>query len=146
MGDTISVKRQRHLDEIDRMPSGVRECVHEYGYPIVKAITKYGITKPSHIRDIVREVWAGARQENQTSGAYNTIEWLLGQQVPTMKTLRRVLADNDLAIVPCTPTKAMLEASMIAVNPSCGYLTKTEKHRRRLSAAVRASIKENDIA
>lgn len=141
---TISAKRVEQLTAVDALAPGLRDCVHEFGYPIVHACLNAGVTNPKAIRVLVKEVWGGARQEGQKSGARNTIDWLLIQSGAgiSSKTLNRILNENNLAIVPCSPTRAMLDASMREVSGHNIRCTREEKHRRRLIAAVRASIAE----
>lgn len=125
---------------VDAMPPALRECVHEFGLPIVYTLRKFGITQPKVIREIVRECWAGPRQAGQRSGARGTLEVVLSRcdSIPNAATLYRILADNNLAIVSTEPTGPMVEASMAAVKPTDGLMGKTEKHRRRLRAAIAA--------
>lgn len=54
------------------------------------------------------------------------------------KMLLRFLADNHLAVVSMTPTRAMLAASMAEVSGGNIRCTREEKHKRRLEAAIRA--------
>lgn len=139
---TLSAKRHSTLDRIDAMPAGLRECVHEFGFAIVNALVTNGVTKPSAIRQIVATIWAGARQECQRTDARNTIDWLLSQSGTgvSSKTLYRLLAQNNMAIVTVEPTRAMLNASLAEVSGHTVKCTKEEKHRRRLRAALRAAM------
>lgn len=138
----ISPKRQRALDETDQMPAPLRECVHEFGLPIVNVLRKFGINNPQHIREIVREIWGGSRQESQSSGARNTIDFALSRSLVSYAGLVRLLKDHHLAIVSIQPSRAMLNASMATVSGYDLKVTKEEKHRRRLIAAIAAAAKE----
>lgn len=139
---TLNAKREGQLVAVDALSRELRECVHEYGYPIVHACLNAGVISPTAIRMLVREIWAGARQQGQQSGARNTLDWLLIQAGACIssKTINRVLNENNLAIVPCSPTRAMLDASMKEVSGHNIRCTREEKHRRRLIAAIRATI------
>ena len=139
----LSAKRYAALEQMDRMPADLRECVHEFGYGIVQTLISNGVTKPSAIRQIVVAIWGGARQEGQRTGARNTIDWLLSQSGTgvSAKTFYRLLAQSSLAVVAAEPTRAMLNASLAEVSGHSIRCTKEEKHRRRLRAALRTAMK-----
>lgn len=136
----LSPKRLDALDEVDRMPGDLRQCVHEFGLPIVSVLRKHGIRNPRHIREIVREIWHGPRQYGQTGGTMATVDTLLVQGRFTLAGLSRFLGDNNYVIAPCEPTRKMLDASMAEVTGGGERMTKEEKHRRRLRAALRSLI------
>jgi hypothetical protein len=141
--ETILGKRSvRSFDVIDNMPSNVKRCVHEYGYSIVEVLTKHGITNPRHIDEIVTRVWAGARNSNQKQNIFSGLDVLLGKDILTANALIAYLAENGMALVPICPTKAMTEASMETVSDFSLRITKEEKHKRRLMAALRAGMTE----
>lgn len=138
-----SQKKINAWADIESMPSDLRECVHEYGYAIVKACLIAGVNKPGAIHQLVREIWEGARQPGQRGKlagvprVYNTLDWVLTQAGPDISaaTLARVLANNSHTIAPLTPTREMIAASMNAIN-GMGLLTKRDKHQIRLRAAL----------
>lgn len=122
------------------MPPELRALVHEFGYAIVNAFLVCGVRKVSTIRHLVMEVWAGARQPSQVGGAEGTLDWVLmqaGAEINAAK-LERLLADFNLRIVPAEPSREMIEASMAEVSDFTQRITKREKHRRRLTAAIKA--------
>lgn len=139
--DELGDKRRRQLTMVDQMSEELRGCVHEFGLPVVLACTSAGVTSAVSIRRLVKEIWAGARQDGQKSGARNTLDWLLCQNGAgiSAKTLYRVLEDNNLVIASVEPTRAMLDASMAAVTGGNVICSKEEKHRRRLRAAMRSA-------
>lgn len=138
----IGGSRLRALAEVDAMPTVLRECVHEFGLPIVRCCLKFGITNPAHVRELVREIWDGAREGGQTNGVYGTVDWLLVRsQGLSSATLSRVLADHHMTIAPLAPTREMLNASMAEVSGFNIKCTREEKHRRRLAAALVAASK-----
>lgn len=145
MSDTayqLDGKRLRALAEVDAMSPELRACVHEFGLPIVGCCAKFGITNPAHIRELVREIWDGAREGRQTNGVYGTVDWLLIKSGGlSSATLMRVLADHNLTIVPLDPTREMLNASMAEVSGFNVKCSREEKHRRRLIAALAAASK-----
>lgn len=132
--------------EIESMSPDLRECVHEYGYAIVKACLVAGVRKPGAIHQLVREIWEGARQPSQRGKMagvpriYNTLDWVLMQAGGDISaaTLARVLTNNHHTIAPLDPTTSMIAASMNAIN-GMGLLTKHRKHQIRLAAALRAA-------
>lgn len=136
----LSERRMEDLASVDRMHPGLRACVHEFGLPIVRIMLKFGIKDPRHIREIVRECWLGARQAGQKSGAFNTLDVLLARGPVSSVQLRRILEENNMAIVRAEPTRAMLEASMAEVSGHNILCTREEKHRRRLRAAIRCEM------
>jgi|GEM_PF-3071666 len=138
----LGQKRLAELDEVDRLPSEIRKVVFEFGLPVVRSMLKFGIKSPRHMREIIREVWLGGRQSGQSSGAFNTLDVLLARGPVSSKALIRLLADNNMAIVSCEPTKAMIEASLQEVSGGNVIVGKEEKHRRRLRAAMRAAMKQ----
>jgi hypothetical protein len=137
----------RALEETDAMSPELRECVHEFGYAIVRALISHGIKEPRAIRQLVHEIWMGARQPAQRnrigrkySPVMETLDWVLlqaGSQIGAV-TLLRVLWANSMVIVPYEPSSIMVDASLAELRDFDVKCTKTEKHRRRLRAAIRA--------
>ncbi len=126
------------------MPPKLRECVHAYGYAIVRACLDVKVSDPNRIHALVNSIWEGARQPAQRRERGGALEWLLiqaGAEI-SVATLMRVLANNDLAIVPLKPTNGMIDASMATVSNFDLRVTKTEKHRMRLKAAIAAGMAE----
>ena len=137
--DNLSTRRLAALETVDAMPQGLRECVHEFGYPIVNMMIMAGVRNPRHIRMIVKECWAGSRQAGQNTSALGALDWLLPNVEPTGRGLIRYLVENSYVIAPICPTNAMIEASMNEVSGHTVRCTKREKHRRRLYAALTAA-------
>lgn len=52
----ISDKRKKRFEEIDKLPPELKNCVHEWGYNIVKNFVDLGIKKEKHINHLVRLV------------------------------------------------------------------------------------------
>lgn len=146
--DQISAAARKGLLEVDQMPGPLRQCAHEFGFAIVHAFREAGISDPRMIRHLVNEVWNGGRQPHQRIGRNHArvlekLDWLLvqtGSQV-TAARLVRLLWQNSMVIVPRDPTIAMVEAS-IAATGDMGLVSKTEKHRGRLRAAIRAAVRQ----
>lgn len=139
MDYALSGKRLRHLDDTDGLPPGLRQCVHEFGYPIVYTLMKFGIKDPRHIREIVMQVWLGPREGGQTPGAAGALDYILAQGPMNSAALHVLLSTSNMAIVPMIPTKAMVEASMATVRIYEPRLSKDDKHKRRLIAAIAAA-------
>lgn len=140
--EPIAMKRFNALASVDAMPRPLRECVHDFGLPIVTVLTKFGIRDPRHIREIVREIWAGPRQMGQRGGTMQSVDFALARGGISLAMLRRMLAENNIVITTVEPTRAMLDASMAEVTGGGERMTKEEKHKRRLRAALRAALKE----
>lgn len=140
-GYHMSRKRLDALEETDNLSPDLRRCVHDFGLPIITVLKKFGITDPRHIREIVREVWAGPRQDGQSGGTMGSVDFALSRGGTSVSMLRRMLAENNMVIVSCEPTRAMLDASMAEVSGHNIKCTREEKHRRRLRAALRAAIR-----
>ncbi len=143
----VSKRIMKSMDAVDEMPPGLRACVHEFGFAIVNALRSNGISNPPQIRQLVHEIWMGARQPTQRTGfrqspMLGNLDWILLQAGAgiSAKTLVRVLRQHTMVIVPCEPSSIMVDASMDAVN-HMGVVTKAQKHRNRLRAAIAASTK-----
>lgn len=139
---TLPQRALRALDATDNMTPELRACVHEFGYAIVYACINAGVKRPNAMRALVKEIWDGARQPMQTRQRAGTLDWLLLQVGAGISaaTLMRVLANADLAIVPLQPREEMIAASMAEVSDFTLRVTKHEKHRRRLRAAIVAGM------
>jgi hypothetical protein len=143
----------RNLDALEQMPRALRECVHEFGSPIVNGLMQCGVIDPARIRLIVHTCWMGARQPNQRIGGtknlrnqspvVDQLDWLLIQSGcgVSAATLLRVLWMNGMVIVPYQPSPSMIEASMATVSTFDQAVTKHEKHRQRLRAAIEAGAR-----
>lgn len=140
----LSQTRMRALVTTDAMSPELRECVHEFGMPIVKACLEAGVSSPSRVRQLVKEIWHGAREVDQTGGALNALDWLFIQNQGSLsvKTLLRTLYDAGYAIVPMDATRAMIDASMAEVSGFNVRCTRPEKHKRRFRVAARTGMEE----
>lgn len=150
-GITLPQRTLRSLEIVDAMPSRLRGCVHEYGYAIVQAMLQAKVTDPDRIHNLVREVWAGARQPHQRTGQKggrrspicDQLDWLLIQAGADISAegFVRLLRSNNMMIVPMEPSPAMIAASLDATN-HMGRVTKEQKHRNRLRSALFAGLKQ----
>jgi hypothetical protein len=140
----------RDFELLETMEGGLRSVVHEFGFEIVNACRVYGVTKPHHIRHLVHEIWAGARQPMQSvakrkgaqSRALNNLDWVLlqaGSQVSAAR-LIRVMDTNGLQVVGQSVLPAMVNASMSAID-GMGLLSKRRKHEIRLQEALKVGRK-----
>lgn len=141
----FQTKRAAHMEGVDRMSAELRQCVHEYGTGIVNALVNNGIRTPAKIHYVVREIWDGPRgwtghggAGNKNVGIRSTIDWLLQESGSSMSadTLGRSLWERGYAIVPLEPTTGMIEASASTVSNFHTVVTKSQKHRLRLIAAI----------
>lgn len=149
-GFTLPDRVLRSLDQVDKMSPELKECVHEFGYAIVSALQNAGVKDPARMRQLVHEIWMGARQPVQRSSVgtkhspvLDTIDWLLiqsGAQI-SAKTLLRLLWANHMVVLPRDAGNVMVEASLAEVSSFNVRCTKFEKHRRRLHAAMTAQAR-----
>lgn len=141
MSDAIlGARAVRAIGEVDSMPADLRQCVHEYGYAIVNSCINAGVTRPAIVHQLVREIWEGARASRQGRTRSGMLDWLLlqaGAEI-TAAELCRVLRHSNLVILPLSPTKKMIEASMAEVSGGNERMTKRDKHIRRLIAALKS--------
>lgn len=138
-----SQKTIKSFERVDNMSPALRECVHEFGEPIVNACLQAGVRSPSNIRQLVRDIWEGARQPTQRRQRMGSLDWILAQAGAEIsaKTLVRILRDNHHYIVPLEPTNQMVDASMQTVAGFDMRVTKRKKHEMRLRAAIKAGVK-----
>jgi hypothetical protein len=136
--DKVSRKTVLSFERVDQLNPALRECVHEFGEVTVNACLFAGVRDPRKIRQLIREIWEGARQPTQRRPALGNLDWVLMQAGARIsaKTLIRILRDNHHYLVPLDPTTPMLEASMNTIATFDARITKREKHRRRLRAAI----------
>lgn len=142
--DHISAKRAKALDDADRLPRELRQCVHEYGLPIVVVCIKHGVKTAPAIHELVREIWTGAREtSSQPRAPSSTLDWYFSQAGIGINTatLLRLLDNQSLCVVPKMATRGMIEASMGTVADFNLKITKKEKHKRRLDAALEVGAK-----
>lgn len=138
-GHALSKSRMNALNDMDRMSPGLRACVHEFGYSIVNTLRKFGISNPAHVREVVHQVWLGPREGGQSAGMTGELDYILAQGPVNAAQLQSVLMANSHVILPLTPTKEMVRASMAEVSNFDVLVTKEEKHRIRLTAAIKAA-------
>lgn len=48
--------RRKRMRAIDGLPADIRQCVHEYGYTVVRALLDCGVKKARHMRHVVETV------------------------------------------------------------------------------------------
>lgn len=137
------------FERLEQLSPQLRQCVHEYGLPIVEACLQAGVKDPRRIHNLVKEIWNGARQKGQRNtnrhkrcAVQDTLDWALIQSGSEMsaETFVRILWEHSLVIVPREPTLAMIEASKATVSNYDLKITKSDKHRLRLRAALDAAV------
>jgi hypothetical protein len=130
--------RDKRLHQADTMPAALRACVHEYGLAIVTACLKHGVSEPAAIHELVKEIWMGARQTSQRRAPSSTLDWYFSQAGLDISTptLLRLLKNQNLIICPHMATRQMIDASMATVANFNAKVTKHEKHKLRLDAAL----------
>jgi hypothetical protein len=148
----MSSQCAENQDDVDRLPPEYRLIVHEYGYAIYRALIAAKVTNPATMRHLVHEIWCGARGSTRGGrprgfpGAANLslLDWLLIQNGAAISgaCLVRVLRQSGLVIVPVEPMPQMIDASMSTVTAKETVVTKREKHRRRLRAALETGCEQ----
>lgn len=148
VADQMPVRTVKGLERVDSMNGDMRRCVHEFGLPIVDTCIQSGVKEPRHIRQLVKEIWAGSREtwkQKQAghSGLVSKLDWILAQSDGPINamTLLRILDQHDFVLVPRSPWVSMVTASMETVSGFDVKCTKQEKHSARLRAAVKAAVK-----
>jgi hypothetical protein len=155
-GDMIlSEKTLAKLDTVDRMLPEWRELVHEYGYEIVHLARDFRLS-PGATRQFIQTVLLGSR--SMVNGRGSARRGLRGvrRQLDAVLTLIgapfhaefliRQLSDAGFVLVHKEPNEGMVDAS-IAETGKLGLVSKREKHRARLRAAIahaQASFAEID--
>lgn len=106
------------MEKIDKMPEGIRALVHEYGLGVVQAFLDIGVTKPKQIAHLIGTVQRGSNE--------------VGDRTRSPK------QTSYYVYVPVEPTDRMIAASMETCSNLDMKVTKREKHRLRLVAAIKA--------
>ena len=120
----VDGRRAARMEKIDALPPDWRALVHEYGWTIVDALQGCGVKKANQGRHVIEVVL------NETSafrGGFSS----QGE---------RSRPDNHLVLIPREPTQGMIEASTATVADFDMKITKHEKHRLRLKAALDAAV------
>lgn len=66
--DFVDRKRRQRMEQIDALPSDLRELVHKYGYTVVRTCMDLGVTKPRHITHLVERI---LDEFSPTRGSYS---------------------------------------------------------------------------
>lgn len=143
MASVVKV-RDRALEAVDAMPPALRRCVHEFGYPAVAVCLQMGVNDPARIGQLVSTILAGARSVAQKSDPGQLMQWLELQTDGTVPpvTTRALCLRSGWLFMPGCASRGMIEASMNEVSGGNERMTKREKHRRRLNAALLVAREE----
>lgn len=138
-------------EEIDNLPPGLRDCVHEFGWSVVRAYMEHGISKPNVIRHLIHTAWNGPREPGNKRGhergggnrAIQALDTYLlrADGVPHGRELVGLLRNSNIVLLPFEPTDKMVLASIDALSKR-GTVTYENKHRIRLRAAMKAGVAE----
>lgn len=131
-------------EAVDDLPPKVRALIHEFGFAVVQAFVNAGIHNPKVIRRLIYAVWLGPRElANVPSHHRNHIPTLATLdlalttgRIPNAAALVQYLRGISTTIVPWEPSGGMVRAS-IEETGRLGLVSKEEKHRARLRAAIR---------
>lgn len=114
----VAKRRSDRMRVVDGMSEDWRALVHEYGYSVIHQMRNCGVTQANHARHIIETV---LNELSPTRHGFSN----QGQSTTT-----------KIVMVPLDPSSAMIEASMATVSGHDVSVTKYEKHRRRIRAAL----------
>lgn len=132
---------------VDALKPEHRALVHEYGLACVDALLQAGVTKPGQMRQIIGTIRAGGgtdrrplygfKPENKGRAVLAALDPFLVAQGAgfTGRQVVQVIRDKGYSVLPRTPTREMLEASLHALDNK-GLVTRIDKHTLRLQAAL----------
>lgn len=118
MDDVAYARVVARMDRIDAMPPEIRALIHEHGLTMIQAFLDVGVAKANQIAHLIDRVKHGSTEV----GDRNTSPKQTAFHV----------------YVPVEPSAKMIEASMAEVSNFNMNVTKYEKHRLRLRAAIKA--------
>jgi hypothetical protein len=127
----------RRMARIDALSPEIRQLVHEEGLTVVGAFLDLGVTAPRHIRHLISTVRCGSNNGGMNPLQREAAHRSLGIDDEVVTKLKRA----GLAVVPLEPTPRMIDASIALVRDHTEAMTKPEKHRRRLQAAILAAAR-----
>jgi hypothetical protein len=110
------------MSYIDSLPKDIRELVHEHGFTVVKAFLDQKITKAAAIKHLIGTVKTGSIDPGTGTGGVGMV------------------SGRAMCVIPIEPTPAMIAASMATVANHDVLVSKEEKHRLRLRAAIKAGM------
>lgn len=130
------IKRVNRMNEIDGLSPDLRELIHEFNWRMVKAFLDAGVTDARQIKHLIRCVVEGAASYSGSN--MNPIGSLRLSTEAAMELALR----EDLVVCEINPRDQVIQASMDAVLPyvpGTPLLTKREKHRIRIRAALQTA-------
>lgn len=127
---------------IDGVSTDARALVHEFGYSVVRAFDEAGIRNPKIIRNLIYAVWIGAREPgNKPAAASPQVFRALNAAWPHLQNAEGMhgflCGVLKYTVAPILPSRAMINASMAEMGRHA-VVSKEQKHRLRLQAALRA--------
>jgi len=115
-------KIKARMARIDALPKDIRELIHEFGLTVVQAFLDQKVTKAYAIRHLIEQVQRGSNEPGTGVGGVGMV------------------SGRAMCVVPIEPTPAMIAASMATVANHDMAVSKEEKHRLRLRAAIKAGM------
>lgn len=115
VGQARSIAR---MEKVDAMTPEMRILVHEYGLTVVQSFIDLKVDKPRQILHLIKTVLKGSVEIGDRT------------MMPKLSSMK--------VYVPVEPTERMVLASMAQVSNFDMKITKYEKHRLRLKAAIEA--------
>jgi hypothetical protein len=134
-------------ETLDRLPPATRALVHEFGYSVVRAFDMAGVRDPKTIRVLIYAVWLGARELGNSVPHGDSPRFVktlnsMWHQFRNAEAMLSFLRTTSMVVVSREPTPAMVEASITETGKH-GILSKEQKHRVRLRAAIKAAEKHD---
>ena len=127
----IVARAQKRMDRVDAFPADVRAVIYEHGLETVQEFWNHGVRKAKSISHLIATARGTDFANGQPRFGLNR-----GPNTKSNSLNRRT------TIAPLEPTSAMIQASMAEVSTFDQRITKTEKHRRRLRAALLVAKEE----
>lgn len=139
--DRFQVKRVNRMNEIDRLPPAIRELIHEFNWKMINSFLQAGVTDARKIRHLIRCVMEGAATYGGGHLQAKDPSQPPGLKLSNEATMELALR-HDIVVCHINPLDQVVQASMDAVLPyvpGTPLLTKREKHRIRLKAALQTA-------
>lgn len=115
LGQARSIAR---MERVDGMDPEMKMLVHEYGLTVIQSFLDLKVTKARQIEHLIKVVLRGSTEIGDRTNS------------PKLSTMK--------VYIPVEPTERMVLASMAEVSNFDMKVTKYEKHRIRLKAAIQA--------
>lgn len=128
-------RASKRMDRVDAFPPDIRAVIYEHGLEIVQEFWNHGVRKAKSIKHLIDTAQGNDFSTGQARFALNRSPKRASNPF-----------NKPMVSVPLEPTGEMIAASMAEVSTFSERITKHEKHRRRLRAALQVVFKEQPDA